>query len=149
MPFEEAVRQTPGLAGAYRPGLQALENAHRGKVHCSDTHDLLGSVFVDDALVQRFPDGHRWDYGIGVKKDNLERVVWLEVHSATTHGVSEVLAKLDWLKDWLNNDGVRLRALSSGAYHWVASGRIDIPKNTPQYRRAAQRGMLPERGLNL
>ena len=54
----------PGLAGAYREGLQGLKGEHRGLVACDDPRELCGSVDLDGALAAARPNDPRWDYGI-------------------------------------------------------------------------------------
>ena len=59
---------------------------------------------------------------------------FVEVHSANTHGVTEMEKKLDWLNTFMNRDGnIELSRLPR-EYHWVASGKVRIPKHVPQYR---------------
>ena len=42
--------------------------------------------------------------------------------------------KLRWLRDFLLKDHQKKLAALDHECHWVASGRINIPKNTPQFR---------------
>jgi hypothetical protein len=60
---------------------------------------------------------------------------FVEVHQAETSGVSDVEKKLSWLIDFLNRDPQSaLRSLPREIY-WIASGRVNIPKHVPQYKR--------------
>jgi hypothetical protein len=65
-------------------------------------------------------------------------VIFVEVHSATTHGVSEVQKKLEWLKSFLRRRNMHGLTVMPHEYHWVASGRIRIPRHTRQYKQLAQ-----------
>lgn len=78
----------------------------------------------------------------------------VEVHSATASEVSKVLRKLQWLKDWLNENAEQLRQLSQRAdrdirYVWIASSGVHIPKHPPQARRLAQSGLSLKEKLPL
>ena len=149
MEFERAVRETRGLGDdAYQPGMQALPRNDRAKVDCRNPALLTGSVFVDEALRHAQPNAPRWDYAVGVMDGRTEKIVWVEVHPATTHGVTEVLRKLAWLRQWLAGDGLPLARLPA-RHAWVASDRICIPRGSPQYKRAATAGLLPKRRLEL
>jgi len=148
MTFKKAVEaaQHP-VNGAYRPGKQAMEGRRRRLVTCADSTRLTGSIDLDTALRQHRPDDHRRDYGLGYKPvDGSEQAIWVEVHSATTREVSTVLRKLQWLKDWLNENAEQLRQLSERAdrdirYVWIASSSVKIPRHLPQAKRLAQSGL--------
>jgi hypothetical protein len=71
---------------------------------------------------------------------------YIEVHSAETSEVAEIERKLDWLERFLQDDAQRGLAALPRAYHWVASGRINIPQHTPQYKKLQT--SLRKRGLN-
>lgn len=156
MTFENAVEAAPHpVAGAYRPGKQALENKHRNLVTCADPNRLTGSIDLDAALVRQLPNANRWDYGLGYRLENgREQAIWVEVHSATTKEVSTVLRKLQWLKDWLNGEAEQLRQLTDRAgkdirYVWIASAGVKITRNSPQARRLDQSGLRLKKGLAL
>ena len=151
MTFGQAVKSAPPpVDDAYRNGIQALKKAHRKHVECSDANRLTGSIDLDGALQQvpKYANASRWDYGIGYKPRNgPEQAVWVEVHSANTSEVSVVLKKLQWLRDWLNEDeNEQLRQITNAAaedirFVWVASHRVNIPKNTPQFRQLNKSGI--------
>ena len=150
MTFKKAVEAAPPPVNlAYCPGKQALENRHRRLVTCTDSRRLTGSINLDSALAQEpgYADKPRWDYGLGYKPQNgRERAVWVEVHSATTREVSAVLNKLQWLQDWLNSEAEQLKKMTFFAkddirFVWIASSRVNIPKNSPQFRRLSQSGI--------
>ena len=89
------------------------------------------------------PNAPRWDYGIGYRHGNRgERAIWIEVHGAQTNKVKEVVKKLRWLKDWLNDAGQPLVPLTRAdghvpAFVWLASASIKLPRTTPQAKLAS------------
>ena len=156
MTFKEAVEaaQHP-VNGAYCPGKQAMEKKHRCLVTCVDSTRFTGSIDLDTALRHHRPGDNRWDYGLGYKPANgSEQAIWVEVHSAITSEVSKVLRKLQWLKDWLNENAEQLRQLSERAdkdirYVWIASSGVQIPKHLRQAKRLAQSGLTLKEKLEL
>ena len=151
-PFQQAVLNTPGLGGGtYCPGLRALTNKHRARVKPGEVQ-ILGSVNIEQALHQCYPNKPIWDYAIGVQKGNKPYAIWVEVHPANTSNVSEVLLKLRWLKEWLSSRATQLHALTplQKAYHWIATNEVGISLNSPQARQLAKAGMtMPRRVLIL
>jgi hypothetical protein len=151
MRFTQAVHQA--LPGACRDGLQALENRDRGRVSCNDPRKLAGSVCLDVALKRADPNGQRWDYGIGIKQESGDdKVIWVEVHPASSSNVREVVAKLEWLKRWLARSAPALQEITAkrDGFVWVSSGKVDIPMGTPQTKRLAAAGIkLPQRHLRI
>ena len=136
MTFRDAIDACPELKGQGRAGTKALgSNAKHVRVTAP-----TGSLDIDEALRPHLPQDHRYDYGIGLpargrRKD--ERVVWVEVHSAYTSEVSRVLKKQDALARWLRTHAPDLNRMTT-RYVWVPSGRVRIPKRTPQYRQLAK-----------
>lgn len=141
MRFRKAVAETPGLSGAWKPGLKALKRADRGRIRCTRPRTLTGSVDVDAGLRADRPNEPRWDYAIGLARAGRgEQVLWIEVHPASTANVPEVLAKLQWLKTRLRGEGKRLEKLDR-KYLWIASGAVAIGRHTRQARLLAQHGL--------
>ena len=136
MSFRNAVRATPPVSVAYRPGLQALREIDRKRVSCRDSRKVTGSLDLDGALKAERPHEPRWDYGIGYR----EGVVWVEVHPASSSHIGDVIAKHDWLKAWLRDEAPRLHELPR-EFVWVASGAVSLPPGSPQRRRLAQAGI--------
>ena len=99
------------------------------------------SVDLDGALRDLHPNDPRWDYGIGVRKTkNSDRVIWIEVHPASSSHIQDVLKKLEWLKEWLGSSAPRLKTISTD-YVWIASGEVSISTNSPQRRKLAAKGI--------
>ena len=144
MSFRQAVEATPNLGQELRPGLQAL-GAYSGRVRCRDPRKLKGSVDIDAALQATDPNGHRWDYAVGHSESGSDKVYWIEVHPASDHGVTELLAKVAWLNVWLRGDGRRLKDLTK-AYVWISSGSTSFTKTSPAARKLAQQGVISAGG---
>lgn len=149
MRFKEAVVRTPQLgADAYQPGKQAL-GKHSDKVICGRgkaDRRFTGSVNLDEALRDTYPDAPRWDYGLGFRFGKRSEVaIWVEVHPAHTGEVEGFLKKLEWLKGWLRESAEALWELTrqnpKQAYFWLASGGVHISKDSPQARRLSQAGV--------
>lgn len=131
------------------------------KIVCSDSRRLTGSLALDDAL-REDPDhknASRWDYGIGYKpsKGN-ERVVWIEVHHASTGEVETVIRKIEWLRKQLKSKAFKALNLltesssdvSPAPFIWLATKGVHILKGSPQSRRLAVSGLdLPKATLRL
>ncbi len=138
-PFKEAVEATPEIKNCYQPGLQAL-GSYSTKIELLNNRECNGSVEIDECVRPNYPTANRWDYVVSYKS----AAYFIEVHSAETSEVSVVLTKLQWLKDWLNEQAPELAKLKAKQpYYWIQSGKFSIPKTTPQYRRAVQSGILP------
>lgn len=142
MSFQHDVEETPGLSDACRRGIQALDATDREKITARPSRKLAGSVYLDSQLADRFPDANRWDYVVAWDTARNEELLhWIEVHPAGRRGcVDEVLAKLTWLKEWLNAEGTRLKAYRRKIV-WIASGRSAFQQNSPQLRKLVARGV--------
>lgn len=131
-------------------GLQKLEKGDRKCVRKQNGTVFSGSVNIDDSYRAIEPQANRWDYGIGCQVDGVEFAVWVEPHSATsTHEISTVLKKLQWMKDKLAmQEFSELRQLTERTrqkglrqFWWVTTGRINIRSGTPQANKLAQAGL--------
>ena len=141
MRFKDAVEKTEDLAETYRLGLQALRSVDRKRIQCSNTRHLTGSVDLDGALRDSHPNDPRWDYGIGLRiAKNSDRVIWIEVHPASSSHIRDVLRKFGWLREWLTSSALCLKTISTD-YVWIASGKVSIPPNSPQRRKLAAQGI--------
>ena len=133
------------------PGLQALTTADKRRISCAKPRQLTGSVHVDEALRNIYPNEHRWDYAIGLRLTNeRDRVFWVEVHPANSRHVGEVVNKATWLRQWLRNNAPQLNRMTQNhpVLFWVSTGRISLPKGSPQARRLAEVGVaFPKRRL--
>lgn len=146
--FQRAVEATPGIAGAYHAGVQALEPADRARL--DDKHLASGSLFLDAALkkAKKHASANRWDYAIGIQLDGAGRevVLWLEVHHASSKQTKKVIAKLDWLKSWLASEAPRLASMQR-RFVWLLSS-VESNTNDRQRRNdlAEQHGLVRVQG---
>ena len=142
--FEAAVKLTPEVTNCYQKGLQAVPKVDKSKVQLTDTTKCGGSLFIDQCLIDQglYPQGNRWDYAV----DYNGEVYFFETHTASTSEVRTVLAKLQWLKDWLVASAPeinKLKAKSKTPYYWVQSDGYHILKNSAHERAAIQSGIKP------
>lgn len=151
--FRKAVEETAPLEGHLKKGLQALQAAHRAQIKCRDARSVVGSVNLDDALKSSHPNEPRWDHAIGLwsSKHHGEAVAWVEVHPAPSTHIDEVLEKLEWLREWLKGEGMKLANMPRAGFYWLASGgRVAITPHSLQARKIAAKGLLgPARILHL
>ena len=145
--FQLAVERTAEVSAAYEPGLRALRRAEVGKVVASDGSRLDGSLNIDDAVAQLYPNENRWDYAIGYG----QKVYFVEIHPAYTGEVPKMIAKLNWLKLWLKAKAPKIDALpkSAPAYHWVQSGKSAILPHSREAKLLAKYGLKPKPVLRL
>ena len=118
MSFPDAVRSTLELTECLKSGLQAL-GSNRRKIRVDSTRDLTGSVDIDACLARRYPNAPRWDYAFGYK----DRVYYVEIHQRRTSEMENVIAKLEWLRQWRKRSAKSLENLKHRAYlsldfHW-------------------------------
>ncbi|MGA2581969.1 MAG: hypothetical protein ABSG31_01735 [Tepidisphaeraceae bacterium] len=142
MTFKKAVKETPNLQNSWKPGLGALRSQDRPHIKAEDTHMLRGSVDVDTALKFTQPNASRWDFAIGYMHENrtLESVYWVETHTGSDDQINVVLKKLQWLKNWLRDDGRKLAAFEREIV-WVASGSTSFTNGATQVKTLAVRGL--------
>ena len=139
--FRIAAEACSALRSHVRNGLQALRRPDRTRVRAKNSRRLAGSIDVDSALAEALPNAPRWDYGIGHQPpSNRDEVVhWVEVHPATDGEVSKMEAKLEWLKNWMDNNAEELARMDR-RFVWVSSGRTHSTPTSPGLRRLAQKG---------
>ena len=130
--FENAIRSAVPLV--YHPGLVAITEG-KSKIRPSKSWNVLGSANIDADCCDTDPNGSRWDYVVGYSRDGKAIAFFVEVHSAGSHNVAEMEKKIDWLREFLKRPTSVALCRLPCEYHWVASGRFNIPKHLPQYRR--------------
>jgi hypothetical protein len=134
MSFREAIEQTPLLKLALKNGLQALRESNIIKP--KDTQKCEGSVDIDTALEEKYPNVSRWDYAVGYDG----RSYFIEIHPADTSEVKAVLNKLEWLKSFLRKDASELDK-EPKSFHWIATGGVHITRGGREARQLAERGI--------
>jgi len=150
--FKNAVDNTPELTNAYQTGLHAIKESDKYIV-CNDTRRLKGSVNLDDSLRNSYPKDPRWDYGIGWQmKNNSECAIWIEIHSADSNHVKEVIEKVKWLKNWLHKNAVDLKNMTrpENGYVWIATNGVSLTRTSNHARQLAKAGLsFPQKILKL
>lgn len=142
--FRDAVGACPPLR--HQKGLQAIKKGEgKGQIAGQETGKILGSVDIDGDCLSDHPQSHRWDYVVGYDREGELVAHYVEVHSAETCEITTIENKLAWLLDFLRADGRRALGKLPREIHWVASGRINIPQHTPQFRKLQT--TLRNRGL--
>ncbi|MCM1336573.1 MAG: hypothetical protein NC187_06055 [Candidatus Amulumruptor caecigallinarius] len=143
-PLCKAIDATAEVAGHACPGLQALKKGDASKISCNT--DKLGvSLDIDSTLKESRHQEHRWDYVV----EYGERIYFIEVHPASAASrVSEMIAKVDWLNEWLKKDAPEIGKLKRPGERpiWIHTGKNTIGR--AGMRRLAQKlQILP--ALNL
>lgn len=141
--FKKAIEDIKELCGAYREGLQALNKDCKDNVEATDTRLLYGSVDIDKATRDRYPQASQWDYVVCYHG----ALYFIELHPASTSNVREVLNKLKWLKDWLKDKDRLGQAKKS--YHWIATDGVHIHPESREAKQLAIKGLKPEKRLKL
>ena len=140
-PFKKAVTGTNGISAAYCRGLRALKAIDQHRISAISTRSIQGSVDIDTSLKPKFPQSNRWDYAIGYKRSAHGHVVyWVEVHPASPGDVKIILAKLDWLLDWLKESNSPLSRVPR-EFIWVSSGKTILSPRSPEVKKLASRGV--------
>ncbi len=137
--MQAAACHTPHVAHAWKPGLRAIKNVERQKFVIKKGNNIDGSIDIDAATKELYPNDYRWDYAIGVNG----KVFFVEIHPATESEVDTVICKLKWLKQWLNNKAPCIKALQHpiAPFFWLFTNRNMIPKNSKKLRALAQNGI--------
>jgi hypothetical protein len=144
MRFQDAIANSNDLRDAFQAGIQALSAIDRDKLSFTNTRKISGSLNLDAAVTELYPNAPRWDYGIGIKKtEGNDKAIWVEVHPADANQVQKMIDKLSWLKNWLNNRARDLMAITENdvPYVWVASGHVSFQKTSPQAKKLALAGI--------
>lgn len=137
--FQIAVEGTAEISTAYKAGLQALKSCDKQKISASDSHKLNGSVDIDSAVKDLYPEENRWDYAIGYD----DKVCFVEVHPASTSEVETMLKKLSWLKQWLKNKAPKLSSIkkTKEPYIWLSTKSMGILKTSSQFKKLSASGI--------
>lgn len=148
MNFEEATKMAKLSSVA---GLGALSSRDKPCIKIARGFGQpLGSIDIDENFRPAEPQANRWDYAVGFEIKSELCVVWVEPHSATsTHEITTMLNKLEWLKCKLRSEpfyGLRKLTDHSGKmnlrrFWWVTAGKVNIRRGTPQEKRLAQAGL--------
>lgn len=137
--FRQAIDDAKHLN--WQSGVSAIPRAEgRNRVSAIDTNELLGSANIDRdcSTAGEYQSDNRWDFVVGYRRKSDAIAFFVEVHSARSSEVSCMEKKWKWLRRFLQEDGNEdLRKLPAESW-WVASGKVNIPKHVPQYKRLAR-----------
>lgn len=136
MSFKNDITLTPDISTCYRPGLRGVKTSDKKYFQCRNTSNIEGSVDIDSCLASKYPNENRWDYVIGYDDQNY----FIEIHPASTSNISEIIAKKNWLMQWLRNQRSPLLQRSY-SFHWIATGKVNIRKGSPQMNRLSSSGI--------
>ena len=125
------LHRAPTFGARVENGKAALKKAHRTQVDMKATC----SVDLDTHGPPSVRGEKRWDYVL-VNHDGKGHAV--EVHPARTSEVGDMIAKKRWAEEVLRREA---KGLAIAAWHWVASGRVDVRRHD------RSRKMLAEAGL--
>lgn len=143
--FIVKIESIDSIRSHYKSGLHALGNYSK-KIVPSDPHKCNGSVDIDTALMNWYPNSARWDYVLGYD----DYAYFVEVHPATGSEVDVVIKKLLWLKEWLSTSGMPLKQVQAPLpFHWISSGAVKVLKGSGHYRKAQKLGIVPRSSLHL
>lgn len=145
--FRLAIEKVDDIKSAYRNGLQALVKADLEKIKVKEARKIEGSVDIDTSTRKLYPNDARWDYVISY----AGLAYFVEVHPATNGEVKTMMAKKQWLQNWLKQKATTLNEYPSAKprFYWLQSGKCGILKTSPEYKLAAMAGILPRAGLSL
>jgi len=148
MDFVDAVEATPEIREHLKAGLQAIGAPGRKRIGVARA-SVLGSVDMDRALREAHPNAARWDYVVGAETSDDDTVVWIEVHSADSHHIDQVLRKLYWLRGWLKSRGRPMDG-HPRRFVWIATSRVAFRKGSVPANKLAQAGLeFPVKHLSL
>ena len=122
--FALAVQASQALGPRLRPGLQAVKEG--GILVDSAQYSYSGCVDIDAAYQASEPNANRWDYTIGLaRNENEDGVVWIEVHPASSSGnAGEIQKKRTWLILTMRRDARALVAVNSHLLLWLVTGGV-------------------------
>lgn len=144
--FEKIVSETHDISKGYCSGLSALKS-DASYVVVNAPRQLDGSVDIDTCTKALYPKESRWDYVVSYNG----KAFFMEVHPATVGEIKEVEKKLGWLKQWLEDKAKSLGAYPYGVprFTWVHSGKCGLSKESREYKRMAQKGLVLRKRLEL
>ena len=118
----------------WKPGLQALKGSHRSKVLDKSPKQ---SCDIDTLFESPEPNAPRWDY-IVERKRSTRTGAGIEVHPADVGQVDAMIAKKHWAVKKITTEDPELRV---DRWHWIATGGVNLPANSPKARKLAAAGI--------
>lgn len=140
--LKAAVEQTEDVKGNFKVGFGAIKNNERQKFVVPDPRLIGGSLDIDSSTKAKYPDASRWDYAVEYNNETF----FIEIHPGSTSEIPTVIAKLDWLKQWLKEKAPEIDALKSKEkrpYQWVFTNNFAILPNSRYARQLSLLGIIP------
>ncbi len=136
-----------------------MKAEYQAAVSMSSPWTHTESVDLDAHFENSEPSACRWDYGIGIRNNDTELVVWVEPHPASSTGeVKRLVEKVTWLRhkfelpefEKLKNLTDATIAAHHSPYRWLHSGSLQIARGSKEARTLARAGIdFPARQLKL
>ena len=101
-----------------------------------------GSLDIDSSTKTKYPDDFRWDYAVEYNNETF----FIEVHPGSTTEIQTVIAKLNWLKQWLKEKASEIDALKpkdKRPYHWIFTSKFAILPNSRYAKLLSSHGIIP------
>ncbi|MCM1070860.1 MAG: hypothetical protein NC210_03820 [[Clostridium] fimetarium] len=145
-PLADACDSAQALKEFFSAGLGAMKKIERKSIKVPDTALIGGSVALDEAAKESFPQSNRWDYAIEYDGHTF----FIEIHPAATSEIDCVIQKAIFANKWLKDNAPELLKLpkkENGArsFYWVSSGNTDIrvTPGSPQAKKLALHHIKP------
>jgi hypothetical protein len=140
--LEAAVEQTEDVRGNFKVGFGAIKNNERQKFVVPNPRLIGGSLDIDSSTKTKYPDDFRWDYAVEYNNETF----FIEVHPGSTTEIQTVIAKLNWLKQWLKEKAPEIDALKpkdKRPYHWIFTSKFAILPNSRYAKLLSSYGIIP------
>lgn len=145
--LKSAVDKTEDVKGMFNTGLGAIKGNEKQKFIVPDTRKITGSLDIDRSTAAKYPQDNRWDYAIEYDQETF----FIEVHPGSTNEIPTIIAKLEWLKQWLKEKAPAINALKpkdKQPYHWIYTKKFAILPNSKYARELAQLNLTPVKQWN-
>lgn len=127
-------------------GLGAMERGDRKYIKVPYTKLLSGSLALDEAAKETYPNSNRWDYAIEYEGHTF----FIEIHPAFTSEIECVIQKVEFIIKWLKENAPEILSLpkkesEERIFYWVSSGGTDlrIAPGSKQARKLALHRVKP------
>ncbi|HPB87902.1 MAG TPA: hypothetical protein PLP59_10300 [Thermotogota bacterium] len=136
MSLDERLKSTL-LSRCMQPGLQAI--SEKSKIKSVLPINIKRSVNIDACLQDRFPRDPRWDYLI-IYTESEEITFFVEIHEAKDSEVERVIKKVQWVRGFLEDQGINLRDYFH-EFHWLSSNGVHMSPNSLLAKKLARYGI--------
>jgi len=118
-------------------GLLGIASVDRKYYRITNMDDSVLSLDIDKYFQSKYPQDNRWDYLI--QNNTKRRILFSEVHEATTRGADLIIKKFDWLHDMIHHEDSGF--FFEPKYHnlmeffWIRTGKFMLNQNTSAFKR--------------